>query len=111
MSNENETSVKAKIRCAIRLYGQTHYNKERIESIWEKRRWTNDTRIVKPVLEANGYFALNNGHNCNGSHTKFVNANGEVISVPKSINRMLWQREVRKHSIVGGMTVIGKLKS
>ena len=60
-----------------------------------KRRWTNDTRIVKPILEANGYFALNNGHNCNGSHTKFVNANGEV----------------RKHSIVGGMTVIGKLKS
>lgn len=57
-----------------------------------KRRWTNDTRIVKPILEANGYFALNNGHNCNGSHTKFVNANGEVISVPKSINRMLWQR-------------------
>ena len=50
-----------------------------------KRRWTNDTRIVKPILEANGYFALNNGHNCNGSHTKFVNANGEVISVPKSI--------------------------
>ena len=76
-----------------------------------KRRWTNDTRIVKPVLEANGYFALNNGHNCNGSHTKFVNENGEVISVPKSINRMLWQREVRKHNIVGGMTVIGKLKS
>ena len=76
-----------------------------------KRRWTNDTWIVKPILEANGYFALNNGHNGNGSHTKFVNANGEVISVPKSINRMLWQREVRKHSIVGGMTVIGKLKS
>lgn len=35
------------------------------------------------------------------SHTKFVNENGEVISVPKSINRMLWQREVRKHNIVG----------
>ena len=36
MSDENETSVEAKLRCAIRLYGQTHYNKERIESIWER---------------------------------------------------------------------------
>lgn len=36
MSDQHETSVKAKQSCATRLYGQTHYNKERIESIWER---------------------------------------------------------------------------
>ena len=38
MSDENETSVKAKIRCAIRLYGQTHYNKEGSEAICIERQ-------------------------------------------------------------------------
>lgn len=31
MSDQHEISVKAKRCCAIRLYGQTHYNKERID--------------------------------------------------------------------------------
>lgn len=71
-----------------------------------RRRWTNDTRIVLPIMEANGYEPARSS----GSHTIFVNTNGDSISIPKSINRMLWQREVKKHNIVGGMTVVGKLK-
>ena len=70
-------------------------------------KWTNDLHVVIPVLKANGY----KKNRSNGSHVIFVNANGEVISVPKSINRMLWRREVKKHDLIGGMSVIGKLKS
>lgn len=70
------------------------------------KRWTNDLRIVLPVMKANGYEPT---RSC-GSHTVFANANGDTVNIPKSINRMLWRREVRKHNITGGMAVIGKLK-
>ena len=70
------------------------------------KRWTNDLRIVMPVMKANGYEPA---RSC-GSHTVFENKNGDTISIPKSINRMLWRREVRKHNIVGGMAIIGKFK-
>ena len=69
--------------------------------------WTNDLRIVMPVLKANGYHK----DRTNGSHTIFVNTNGEIISLPKSINVMLWRREVKTHNLVGGFNVIPKLKS
>lgn len=70
-------------------------------------KWTNDLHVVVPILKANGYEKNRN----NGSHVIFVNENGEIISVPKSINRMLWRREVKKHDLIGGMSVIRKLKS
>lgn len=72
-----------------------------------RSRWTNDLRIVLPVMKKNGYEPT---RSC-GSHTVFVNGNGDIISIPKSINRMLWQKEVKRHNIDGGMSVIGKLKS
>lgn len=75
-----------------------------------KRRWTNDLRVVKPVLEANGFYAQNNGHIDATSHTKFINADGNSISLPKSINRMLWRREVKRNNIQGGLKVLCKLK-
>lgn len=70
------------------------------------KRWTNDLCVVMPVLEANGYKKVR----CNGSHVIFVNASGRMLSIPKSIDRMLWRREVKAHHLVGGMQVIGKLK-
>ena len=69
--------------------------------------WTNDLRVAMPILKANGYYK----NRSNGSHTIFVNANGDTISLPKSINVMLWRREVKSHNLVGGFEVIGKLKS
>lgn len=70
------------------------------------KRWTNDLRIVLPVMKANGYEPTRS----RGSHTIFINTNGDTVSIPKSIDRMLWRREVRKHNITGGMAVIEKLK-
>ena len=69
--------------------------------------WTNDLRIVSPVLKANGY----RKDRTNGSHTIFVNDKGDVISLPKSINIMLRRREVKAHNLVGGFEIISKLKS
>lgn len=75
-----------------------------------KRNWTHDTRVVKPVLEANGYYAMNDGKYATGSHTKFVNEDGNSIIIPKSINRMVWRKEVKRNHLVGGMVILGKLK-
>lgn len=69
--------------------------------------WTNDLRVVMPILKANGYCK----NRSNGSHTIFVNTNGDTISLPKSINVMLWRREVKRHNLTGGYNIIGKLKS
>lgn len=84
---------------------RSHYNKEGSDT--KMSNWTNDLRVVMPVLKANGYCK----GRTNGSHTIFVNTNGDTISLPKSINIMLWRREVKTHSLVGGFEVISKLKS
>ena len=66
--------------------------------------WTNDLRIVMPVLKENGY----RKDRSSGSHTIFVNTSGDIISLPKSINVMLWRREVKAPNLVGGFEIISK---
>lgn len=74
------------------------------------RNWNHDERIVKPVLEANGYYAVNDGKYASGSHTKFVNGKGESVIITKKLNRMVWRKEVKRNHLVGGMAIVGKLK-
>ena len=46
-----------------------------------------------------------------GSHYIYENEKGDVISLPKSLNRMLWLGECKRHSLKGGKDVLSKISS
>lgn len=71
------------------------------------KRWRDDIRIVNPVMEMNGYCVKRK----NGSHYIYENENGDIISLPKSLNRMLWLGECKRHSLKGGKDVLSKISS
>lgn len=71
------------------------------------KRWRDDIRIVNPVMEMNGYCVKRK----NGSHYIYENEKGDVISLPKSLNRMLWLSECKRHSLKGGKDVLSKISS
>lgn len=71
------------------------------------KRWRDDIRIVNPVMEMNGYCVKRK----NGSHYIYENSKGDVISLPKSLNRMLWLGECKRHSLKGGKDVLNKISS
>lgn len=71
------------------------------------KRWRDDIRIVNPVMEMNGYCVKRK----NGSHYIYENEKGDVISLPKSLNRMLWLGECKRHSLKGGRELLSKISS
>lgn len=58
-------------------------------------RQIKNTRHFVKRLEKNGY----RYDRSNGSHRIYVNANGEIISVPRSGNKMVLKREAKKHCL------------
>lgn len=71
------------------------------------KRWHSDIRVVNPVMEMNGYCVKRK----NGSHYIYENEKGDVISLPKSLNRMLWLGECKRHSLKGDRDVLSKISS
>ena len=71
------------------------------------KKWRDDIRIVNPVMETNGYHIKRKS----GSHYIYKNSKGDVISLPQSLNRMLWLGECKRHSLKGGKDVLSKISS
>ena len=96
MSDENETSVKAKIRCAIRLYGQTHYNKEGSE-LMSGRLPPMPYKDFTDILKANGF----KHDRSKGGHEVWEKTITDSISIPVhgDINGGLARRLIREHGL------------
>lgn len=52
-------------------------------------------REARKILRANGYIY----DSCNGSHFHYVK-DGDTIIINKDLNKMVWRRLVKEHSLI-----------
>ena len=71
------------------------------------KRWRDNISIINQIMEKNGNYIKRKS----GSHYIYENEKGDVISLPKSLNRMLWLGECKRHSLKGGKDMLSKISS
>lgn len=63
-----------------------------------KKQWTK--REIDKLLKENGY-AIKKGRG-KGTHRIYINSFGDIISIPKSRNRMIIKRLIKENNLVLG---------